>query len=80
MDSLILSFETIRDNVSNDSLKIPHICCSLNDFMDVSVNLCFETISFHTIPWSLNVYFVDRVYPPISIEYVEINKLNIGST
>ena len=37
MDSLILKFEAIRDNVSNESLKIPYMCCSFNDFLDVSI-------------------------------------------
>lgn len=38
MDSLILQFESIRDNVHNESLKLPHICCSYNKFLDVSIS------------------------------------------
>jgi len=34
MDTLILKFESIRDDVKNESLKIPHICCNYNQFLD----------------------------------------------
>lgn len=36
MEVLTLKYETIRDNVRNESLKIPHVCCQLNNFFDVS--------------------------------------------
>ena len=37
MDSLILKYETIRDNVHNESLKLPHICCEYASHLDVSI-------------------------------------------
>jgi len=39
MDKLILEFEVIRDNVNNESLKIPHICCSYFKFLEVSITV-----------------------------------------
>ena len=39
MDVVTLKFETIRDNVHNESLKIPHVCCQTNNFYDVSFYL-----------------------------------------
>lgn len=46
MDKLIIEFETVRDDVHNESLKIPHICCQYSIFVDVSkVNLFRRYVS-----------------------------------
>ena len=44
MDKLILEFEVIRDNVHNESLKIPHICCSYFKFLEVSITMIFISL------------------------------------
>ena len=73
MDTMIIKYETIRDNVHNESLKLPHLCCTYNSFLDVSIlnyDCCLD-IRFMTCS--------HRNSKLNSIEFVQTRKLTTGS-